>query len=232
MEWHIEQMPGAETIYRKSAVQAWLGEGLRQVFLFPVLNLFAPTTVYGLENLVEGQTYIFAANHASHADAPLLLAALPRRWRMQLRVAAAADYFFDRPWKGAFVSALLNAFPFVRKGPHSLSSLWLAGRILDAGHSLLIFPEGSRAVDGQLQPFKRGVGRLAVSSGAAVVPVYIKGAHTVFPKGARWPRRNSLTITFGAPLRFGPERDPEQATAQIEQTVRELAQGRTVAQAA
>lgn len=223
MEWQIEWKAGAEDFGRKSRLQTWLGESLRQVLLFPALRLFAPARVYGLENLEEGKTYIFAANHASHADAPLVLAALPEKCRIRLRVAAAADYFFDQFWKAAAVSTVLNAFPFNRKGSQSSSSLLMARHLLDEGHSLLIFPEGTRTLDGRLQPFKRGAGWLAATSGAEVVPVYIEGACRVFPKGARWPHRQPVSITFGRPLQFGAERPAAEVAAEIERAVRTLA---------
>jgi 1-acyl-sn-glycerol-3-phosphate acyltransferase len=203
---------------------SWPGEALRRLLLFPALRLFAPIKVAGLENLQGNGPYIFAANHASHLDAPLLLAALPPRQRLRIRVAAAADYFFMRRWKAVLVTTVLNAFAFERRGPGCLDSLALCERLVRADHSLLIFPEGTRTRDGQLQPFKWGVGKLALATAAPVVPVWIEGTYTVLPKGAHWPRRRPVTVRFGAPMRFADHCAPDEVAAEIEQQVRALAE--------
>lgn len=202
----------------------WLGEGIRQLTLFPALRMVMPITVQGLENLKGVGPYIFAANHSSHLDAPLVLAALPLPWRLQLKVAAAADYFFNKGWKSALVSTVINAFPFVRKGEGCAASLLTAQQLLQAGNSLLIFPEGTRSQTGQLQPFKRGTGRLVAGTNAAVVPVWIDGAHAAMPKGSKWPRRQPITVSFGKPFYFAPNCDPTQVAAEVERQVRHLSQ--------
>ncbi len=200
----------------------WLGEGLRQALLFPLLRLYAPFQVEGVEHLQGDGPYIFAANHSSHLDAPLVLAALPASVRLHTLVAAAADYFFTNPWKGAVVQTVLNAFAFERKGPGREASLAHARQLLSQQRHLLIFPEGTRSRDGRLQPFKWGVGKLAVAAPCSVIPTHIEGAHEVFPKGARWPRRRRVVVRFGAPLCFLPSADPAQVTAQVEQAVQRL----------
>lgn len=200
----------------------WLGEGLRRAFLFPLLQVFAPMQVEGVEHLQGAGPAIFAANHSSHLDAPLVLAALPTSMRKRIRVAAAADYFFTNPWKGALVKIFLNAFAFQRKGPGRETCLERPRQLLSHGCHLLIFPEGTRSRDGRLQPFKWGVGKLAVAGPYTVIPMSIEGAHEVFPKGARWPRRRRVVVRFGVPLRFMPSADPAQVTAHIERAVRLL----------
>ncbi len=145
-------------------ITTWLGEGLRWLLLFPVLHLFIDIAADGTDALTKGRSYIFAANHSSHLDAPALLAALPLHLRLQVCVAAAADYFFTSYWKGMLVSLFLNAFAFERKGTGCYASLAHAQQLLVKGHSLLIFPEGSRTEDGQIRHFKQGVGRLASES--------------------------------------------------------------------
>lgn len=200
----------------------WLGEGLRRVWLFPLLCVFAPMQVEGVEHLQGEGPSIFAASHSSHVDAPLVLAALPTSMRLRTQVAAAADYFFTNPWKGAFVKVFLNAFAFQRTGPGRETCLEYPRQLLGQRYNLLIFPEGTRSTDGRLQPFKWGVGKLAVSGPYTVIPTSIEGAHDVFPKGARWPRRRRVVVRFGAPLRFASSADPAQVTAQIEQSVKRL----------
>ncbi len=210
------------------SLQGWLGEGLRQVVLFPALRMVTPIKVRGLENLKGDGPNIFAANHSSHLDTLVLLAALPLRWRMQLKVAAAADYFFNKGWKRALVSTVINAFPFVRKGEGCLASMQTARQMLQAGQSLLIYPEGTRSQTGQLQPFKRGIGRLVAGSGAAVVPVWIEGSHAAMPKGSKWPRHQNITVIFGKPIHFAPDCDPTQVVAEVARQVRYLSQAENI----
>jgi len=159
-EQKAETRPRFEIAGRSTyAITTWLGEALRQILLFPALHLFVNLKVDGTDNLTCGGPYIFAANHASHLDTPSLLKALPLRLRLQVQVAAAADYFFTKRWKGVLTGILLNAFPFERRGPDRAAGLAQAEKVLSKGYSLLIFPEGTRSRDGQLQPFKWGVGK-------------------------------------------------------------------------
>ena len=201
----------------------WLSEALRWLLLFPVLRLFIHITTIGTEVLTKGRPYIFAANHSSHLDAPTLLAALPLHLRLQIRVAAAADYFFTSYWKGMLVSLFLNAFAFERKGTGCYASLAHAQQLLASGHSLLIFPEGSRTEDGQIRHFKQGVGRLALKASAYVVPTWIGGTFAALPKGSYFPRYQQVVVNFGTPMHFAPDCDPAFIATEVERQVRALA---------
>lgn len=207
----------------QSSSIAWLGEGLRCLLLFPVLRLVAPLTVEGIEHIQGEGPYIFAVNHTSHLDTPILLAALPRDLRLRVRVAAAADYFFTSRWKGMLVRTLLGAFAFERKSSGCLSSIACAEHIIHAGQSLVLFPEGTRAQDGHLQHFKWGVGKLALATGVQVIPTYIEGTFAALPKGVHWPRRHHVTVRLGAPLTFAAGSSPTTVASAIEHQVRALA---------
>lgn len=172
----------------------------------PVARVVAPTTVRGDEHLrhVSGPV-IFAANHASHLDTPLLLTTLPTRFRHRIVVAAAADYFFDRRWKAVLWSFSLAAIPIERSRVDRRSAD-VAAQLLEEGWSLVIFPEGGRSPDGWAQPFRGGAAYLARRTGRPVVPVHIHGTRDVLPKstgeaaGRMRPRRASVSVVFGAPL--------------------------------
>lgn len=151
--------------------------------------------VVGRELLPRQGAYIIAANHQSHLDAPAILTALGAESR-RLHVVAAADYFFDTPWKGGFFAELLNAIPFERSGDFE-QGMQACRVALRAGDPLLIFPEGTRSPDGLLQPFKAGVGQLALSLGVPIIPARIDGTHAALPKGRRVPRRHAIRVTFG-----------------------------------
>jgi 1-acyl-sn-glycerol-3-phosphate acyltransferase len=199
-----------------------LRAALQVGLLFPLLRGACAVEVRNRERLAGlAGPVIIASNHASHLDAPVVLAALPPDLRRRVAVAAAADYFFARPPLGALVGLLLNAFPFQRTGV-AVGALAACRRLAGDGWSLLLFPEGTRSTTGAIAPFRPGIGRLAVDLNLPVVPVRVDGLHAVLPKGARWPRRGRVTVAFGPPLRVEPGADPAEAARRVEAVVRAL----------
>lgn len=95
-------------------------------------------------------------------------------------------------------------------------------RLLDRGWSVLIFPEGQLTVDGPVQPFKTGIGLLAVEAGLPVAPVRIREEQKSLVQGRWWPPRGAYTVTIGELLTFPPGTPYAEATAQIEAAVRAL----------
>jgi len=205
----------------------------------PVARLVAPATVRGLEHLrhVEGPV-IFAANHASHVDTPLLLTNLPLEFRHHTVVAAASDYFFDRTWKSVLWSFALAAIPIERTKVNRRSAD-TAANLIEAGWNLVIFPEGGRSPDGWTQPFRGGAAYLARRTGRPVVPVYLHGTRHVLPKtpddGARAPggsgtesrhggrlRRSPISVLFGAPLTPDEGENAHRFSDRIEASVANL----------
>ena len=150
----------------------------------PAARVLAPATVRGLEHLqhLDGPV-IFAANHASHIDTPLLLTTLPVEFRHRTVVAAASDYFFDRTWKSVLWSFALAAIPIERSRVNRRSAD-TAAELIEDGWNLVIFPEGGRSPDGWTQPFRGGAAYLARRTGRPVVPVYLHGTRHVLPKTA------------------------------------------------
>ncbi len=203
----------------------------------PLARVLAPTTVRGEEYLAHLEApVVFAANHASHLDTPLLLTALPARFRHRAVVGAAADYFFDRPWKSALWSLTLAAIPIERSRVNRRSAE-VATELLGEGWNLVLFPEGGRSPDGWAQEFRGGAAYLAVRAGAPVVPVYLHGTRHVLPKRddagrpggsgtenrARQLRRGEVTVVFGPPLRAEPDEDARRFAVRIERAVALLA---------
>jgi 1-acyl-sn-glycerol-3-phosphate acyltransferase len=175
-------------------------EVVQKVGLEPVFRSQVRVRAEGLEVLdrVEGPV-IFAANHASHLDTPLILLSLPAAWRRRTAVAAAADYFFDTWWRAVGSSLAFNTMPIDRRGG-SLSAT--PGEVLAAGWSLVIFPEGTRSTDGWVRSFRMGAAHLAIQHGVPVVPVAHRGTFAAMPKGMSWPTggRPQLTVRFGDPI--------------------------------
>jgi long-chain acyl-CoA synthetase len=115
-------------------------------------------------------------------------------------VAAAADYFFHSPTLGVAMSFMLNTFPFSRQGAVR-ASLEYCGELVDAGWSILIYPEGTRSTTGHLQPFKSGIGLLATELQIPVVPIGVEGGFRILPKGSILPRPGPVKVRFGSPLK-------------------------------
>lgn len=143
---------------------------------------------------------IFAANHHSHLDTPLMLTSLPTRWRHHTVVGAAADYFFSTRAGGTTAALTMSAIP-IERARVGRRSADLAASLIDDGWSLLIFPEGGRSPDGWGQPFRGGAAYLALRCDVPVVPVHIHGTGGILRKGRALPRPAQATVTFGTALR-------------------------------
>lgn len=164
--------------------------------------------IEGREHLPATGSFVLAANHSSHLDAPCLLAATPWSRRHRAFSAAAADYFFEHTLAAVGSVVGVNALPFDRQGGGA-ESLRLCRQLLTGPEStvLVIFPEGTRSVDGELGRFRSGVGRLVAGTDVPVVPCYLHGAHDALPKGGRFPRPARLRLRIGEPLRCAAEAD-------------------------
>jgi 1-acyl-sn-glycerol-3-phosphate acyltransferase len=191
--------------------------------LLPFTEAMSHPKVEGREWVRElERPVIFAANHSSHADTSLILHALSDRARERTVVAAAADYWFKRPLLGNIVSLFLNTFPFSRTGG-AQAQLHSSSQLLKSGWNLVLFPEGSRSPDGRIQEFKPGVGHLANETGTPVVPMHIRGAFRVMPKGQKLPLPGPVRVRIGKPMAPEPAEGSRQFTARVEKAVRALA---------
>src|SRR3954470_10759083 len=162
---HMQAMKFPENAHGWSySVPAGLARSTLQAAAFGVLDLLAPAQVDGAEVFDHLPCpVLLAANHTSHLDTLALLRALPRHFRKHVAVAAAGDYFFANPWSGAAVTLCLNAFPFARASSAGAvrAGLEYCAGLLDSGWSVLLFPEGTRSLTGDIGRFRSGVGMLA-----------------------------------------------------------------------
>lgn len=188
----------------------------------PIMTGLAQPTVRGTDRLngLEGPA-VFAANHHSHVDTPLLVSSLPTPWRYNAVVGAAADYFFGTRVTGALSALVIGAIPIDRTRI-SRSSTELARDLVDEGWSLVVFPEGGRSPDGWGQPFRGGAAFIAKRAAVPVVPVHIEGTGRILGKGKSTPTPSRTTITFGAPLACGEDEDVRAFNKRIEAVVAEL----------
>ena len=193
-----------------------------------MVKVLADPEILGVDRLADlsakgddAPALIFAPNHHSHVDTPLMVTAVPEPWRSKLTIAAAADYFFDKRVKGAAAALALNALPIDREVTGRKSSD-LIRNLIDDGWSLVIYPEGGRSPDGWGQEFKGGAAYLSIRTGAPVVPVFIDGTGAIFGKGMKRPKPGKSRVVFGAPLRPVEGESTRRFNARIEAAVTAL----------
>jgi 1-acyl-sn-glycerol-3-phosphate acyltransferase len=161
-----------------------------------ILNLSGvKLTVRTHEPLDPSRPYVFMPNHLSTADIWSLFIAVPFPVRMIAKKQLGQIPLFGwAMWAGRFI--------FIdRQSPVSARrSIDEAARRIHLGHSVLIFPEGTRSRDGAVGPFKKGGFHLAIASGAEIVPVGIRGSREVMPRGSARIHAGAITVELGAPI--------------------------------
>lgn len=179
--------------------------------LGPLMDLYTRRRVSGREHLdgLAGPV-VFVANHNSHMDTPVILRALPGRWRRRTAVAAAADYFYAKRRYALSASLAFGTVPLDRNSGAGLGSDQTAhlDRLFRDGGSLLVFPEGTRSRDGRVGRLRSGAALLAAEHDLPIVPIFVGGTREAMPRGHRWmvfragPRgpRHPIEIRFGNPL--------------------------------
>jgi 1-acyl-sn-glycerol-3-phosphate acyltransferase len=173
----------------------------------PVAKALWRPTVEGLDNIPATGPVIVASNHVSFADSLVIPIVAPRK----VVFLAKAQYFNGTGLKGALSRAWfggLGMIPVDRDDTRAaLASLDIALEVLNRGDAFGIYPEGTRSRDGRLYRGKTGVGHLALTSGAPVVPAGIWGTQDIQPVGSRIPRLARVTVRFGEPIRVAGEYD-------------------------
>ena len=150
---------------------------------------------------------IYFANHSSHLDFTTIWAALPGSVRARVRPVAGRDYWEKTPRRLRIAKDFFNAVLIERQrvtvASNPLEPMLAA---LDAGASLIVFPEGTRSLDGQIQPFKSGLHHLAKARpDVALVPIYLQDLNRILPKGDFLPVPLLGSLSLGAPLRLMPD---------------------------
>jgi long-chain acyl-CoA synthetase len=178
---------------------------------------------------------IFAANHQSHMDTPVIFAALPARFRYRVAPAMAKEFFKAHFHPAGFTagarltnslnyylaSAFFNAFPLPQRETGTRQTLRYIGDLIGQGYSILIFPEGRRTEKGEINRFQPGVAMIAARLDVPVVPVRIDGLDRVLHHTWKAPSRGSARIAFG-PAMLLKGNDYVALAAQVEAAVRSL----------
>lgn len=156
----------------------------------------------GDEFLPSDGPFIIAANHSSHLDNLALMAAAGGTFNNYV-LLAAKDYFYERrSWALFLLKKLFNLIPFDRSSEPSamLNNINRCKAAINADKILIIFPEATRSLNGEIQVFKGGCAMLAWELQIPIVPAYIKGAYECLPKGKTWPKKGKITVSFGPPI--------------------------------
>lgn len=165
----------------------------------PFLNIVFGVTVTGKENLRGLEQFIVVANHNSHLDAFLLYSILPASLVGKTSPVAARDYFSSPKWLFKAVNYLLRPIWTDRDSEAGNTMEQMLAR-LDAGQSIIIFPEGTRGEPGRIQPFKTGIARLVrARPDIPVVPVFLHGPERAMPKHAPFPLPLWNHVAVGVP---------------------------------
>lgn len=195
-----------------------------ELTLAPALRVVYDPQITGAEHVPTEGPVILAANHVSFADEFFT----PLAARRRVVYFAKAEYFTAPGLRGRAMAAFFRGcghVPVERADTRSAASVIDIGvDVLAEGRVLGIFPEGTRSPDGQLYKFRTGVARLALRSGAPVVPVGLVGTRDVQgPDSKRW-HRASVEVNFGRPLEFGHLADQERSARvlrEVTESIRE-----------
>jgi 1-acyl-sn-glycerol-3-phosphate acyltransferase len=178
----------------------WVGYNLTKL----IGRIFFRLRVLHRERMINHGPVILAANHQSFLDPPCAGSASDRAVYFLARRTLLDGRFFG------WLLPKLNVIPVDSEGGKDRTALKALIRILRAGEGTLVFPEGQRSPDGNLQPALPGVGLVIAKTLAPVVPMRIFGAFEAWPMHEKWPRPGRVTVVVGEPIYF-TEQDLEPA---------------------
>ncbi len=162
-------------------------------FFRVLAKIFFRLSTEGEENIPSSGPVILAANHCSYLDPPLITVGIKRQLtfllKRELRAAPLLGWWLRR----------IGSIP-VARGQGDMRSVMITLRTLREGKAILLFPEGTRSENGQMQPFETGAAWLAHKSQAPIVPVYISGTYEAYPRKAWFPRPKKIRTLIGQPL--------------------------------
>jgi len=176
-------------------------------------------TVRGEENLRKYPVAVYASNHTSYMDTPVIFASLP----FQFRILAKKEL-----WPIAFIGWYLNRsgqIPIDTANPHAtLSSLGAGVKALRGGMPLFVFPEGGRTDTGELKPFLSGAAYLAIRAQVPLVPIALTGVYDLLPIHTRHLYPGELTLSVGEPIdtRGITPRQVDELTAKLRSAIEDL----------
>ena len=214
----------------------WIRRASQFSWILPLARLFAWPRVSGLEHLdgLRGPV-VFAANHQSHMDVPVILSVLPGAWRARIAPAMAKEFFkahfFPAQYSRTQVltnrlnyylaAFFFNTFPLPQREAGARQTLRYIGEVAGEGYSVLIFPEGVRSASGHIGEFRGGIGMIGSRLDLRVVPVRLDGVDRVLHTKWKMARPGRVSVAFGKPIHLSGD-DYAGLARQVEQAVRDL----------
>ncbi len=180
--------------------------------------MFIPVTIDGVENIRQGQSYVFVSNHQSMYDVFVIYGWLPVifKWLMKAELRKV-------PFVGIACKAAGHIFVDRTHAKASAQSLAEVEKQLTGGVCTVIFPEGTRSKDGQLGRFKRGALQIALDLSLPIVPISLEGCYEVMSRDAKFVTRHPIHMHIGKPIipEALPKEDPTAAVDLIRSAVAE-----------
>ncbi|MGO8757265.1 MAG: AMP-binding protein [Terracidiphilus sp.] len=218
----------------------WIRVGFIEAAMRPLVWLLGAPRVAGPAKPLPEGPLLIVANHVTAYDGPLIQYALAGPVRRRIATAMSGEMLDDyRHWRNPekpperqgfyalgppaywLVTALFNVFPLPRQRDFQ-ASFAHAGKALDRGYNVLVFPEGTRSREGQLARFRPGIGLLAKESFAPVLPIGIRGLGEMKTRQHRWFRSGILEVHMGEAIRFAPGETEAAITARLHDEVERL----------
>ena len=185
-------------------------------------TIFSPVRVTGLEKIDTSRTYVYAANHASALDIPVLYASLP----FQFRIVHKKE-LLSYPVIGWHLKRSGQVCVDQQNPSHSVGQIKSAVRTLKNGMPLVIFPEGGRTADGKIQPFLAGAFFMAIKANVEIVPIALVGTYELLPMDTFHIKSRPLEMRIGNPIPTTglTLRNLESLSARVRQDVQDLYDG-------
>jgi long-chain acyl-CoA synthetase len=236
-----QEVPSRAAHVYPTWAQNWLTTNFRlfiyYLLAWPATYLLAGPHIRGRENLrgLRGPVLV-VSNHVTYLDIAWILPALPARFRNRLATAMGGERLarMRRPSKQlslferfmerlryVLVTTLFNVFPLPQQSGF-LQSFSFAGNLADRDWNILVFPEGKTTDDGEMLPFRSGIGLLAKQLNIPVVPMYLDGLFPLKRDNRMLARPGQVRVAIGQPMRFSTEQDANEIARELERRVREL----------
>jgi long-chain acyl-CoA synthetase len=218
----------------------WIRVAFIEAIMRPLTWVLAAPRVIGPRQPLPQGPLLIVANHVTDYDAALVLYALAGPLRRHVAAAMAGEmledfrhwrnpewppghkgFYFFGPFAYWLVTALFNVFPLPRQRDFQ-ASFTHAGKAMDRGYNVLVFPEGRQSVEGHLAHFRPGIGLLAKQCGAPVLPIGIRGLGELKTGSRRWFRSGTIEVRVGEAIRFKPEESEAAITAGLHDEVERL----------
>ncbi len=218
----------------------WMRVAFIEAVMRPLVWLLANPRVAGPEKPLPAGPLLIVANHVTAYDGPLVQYALEGRVRRRIAAAMLGEMLEEyRHWRNPerakgkdgfyllgpvvyfLVTALFNVFPLPRHRDFQ-TSFAHAGKAMDHGYNVLVFPEGTRSAEGRLAGFRAGIGLLAKQSSVPVLPVAIRGLGELKAGRKRWFHSGAIKVCIGEPIPFAPEEAEAAITARLHDEVERL----------